>query len=81
MEGRGYSGGKPRHWVMIREVVSLDMLVSMGEVTACVGGGTKEVSEVRRVELRGPLQTKTMIMITSLNNSMQGILIFERDIQ
>ena len=77
--GHGYSGGKPRHWVMIREVVSLDMLVSMGEVTACVGGGTKEVSEVRRVELRGPLQTKTMI--TSLNNSMQGILIFERDIQ
>jgi hypothetical protein len=28
---------------MIREVVSLDMLVIMGEVTACVGGGTKEV--------------------------------------
>jgi hypothetical protein len=79
MVGHGYSGGKPRHWVMIREVVSLDMLVSMGEVTACVGGGTKGVSEVRSVELQGPLQTKTMI--TSLNNSMQGILIFERDIQ
>jgi hypothetical protein len=31
---------------MIREVVSLDKLVIMGEVTACVGGGTKEVSEV-----------------------------------
>ena len=44
--GCGYSGGKPRHWVMIREFVSLDMLVVMGEVTACVGGGTKEVSEV-----------------------------------
>ena len=44
--GCGYSGGKPRHWVMIREVESLDMLVVMGEVTACVGGGTKEVSEV-----------------------------------
>ena len=42
----GYSGGKPRQWVKIREVVSLDMLVVMGEVTACVGGGTKEVSEV-----------------------------------
>ena len=27
-------------------LVSLDMLVIMGEVTACVGGGTKEVSEV-----------------------------------
>ena len=43
MVGCGYSGGKPRHWVMMREVVSLDMLVVMGEVTACVGGGTKEV--------------------------------------
>ena len=43
--GCGYSGGKPKHWVMIREVVSLDILVVMGEVTACVGG-TKEVSEV-----------------------------------
>jgi hypothetical protein len=31
---------------MIREVVSLDMPVIMGEVTTCVGGGTKEVSEV-----------------------------------
>jgi hypothetical protein len=46
MVGCGYSGGKPRHWVRIREVVSLDMLVVMGEVTACVGSGTKEVSEV-----------------------------------
>ena len=27
MVGCGYSGGKPRHWLMIREVVSLDMLV------------------------------------------------------
>ena len=45
MVGCGYSGGKPRHWVMIREV-SLDMLAVMGEVTACVGGGTKEVSGV-----------------------------------
>ena len=25
MVGCRYSGGKPRHWVMIREVVSLDM--------------------------------------------------------
>ena len=31
---------------MIREVVSLDMLVVMGEVTAYVGGGIKEVSGV-----------------------------------
>ena len=31
---------------MMREVVSLDMLVVMGEVTACVGGGTKEVTGV-----------------------------------
>ena len=46
MVGCGYSRGKPKHWVMIREVVSLDMLVVMGEVTACVGGGTKEVSGV-----------------------------------
>ena len=40
----GYSGGKLRHWLMIREVVSLVIVVIMGEVTACVGGGTKEVS-------------------------------------
>ena len=46
MVGCGYSEGKPRHWVMIREVVSLDMLVIMSEVTACVGGGTEEVSEI-----------------------------------
>ena len=46
MVGCGYGGGKPRHWVMIREVVSLDMLVVMGEVTASVGGGRKEVSEL-----------------------------------
>ena len=46
MVGCGYSGGKPIHWVMIKEVLSLDMLVLMGEVTTCVGGGTKEVSEV-----------------------------------
>ena len=46
MVGCGYSRGKPRYWVMIREVVSLDMLVVMGEITACVGGGTKEVSEL-----------------------------------
>ena len=26
------------------EVASLDALVMLGEVTACVGGGTKEVS-------------------------------------
>ena len=46
MVGCGYSGGKPRHWVMIRKVVSLDMLVVMGDATAFVGRGTKEVSEV-----------------------------------
>ena len=44
--GCGYSVGKLSHWVMIRGVVSLDKLVIMGEVTACVGGGTKEVSKV-----------------------------------
>ena len=43
MGGRD-SGGKPRHRV-IREVASLNGLVMLGEVTACVGGGTKEVSE------------------------------------
>ena len=43
--GCGYSGGKPRHRVMKREVASLDGLVMLGEVTACVGGVTKEVSE------------------------------------
>ena len=53
--GVRYSGGKPRHWVMMREVVSLDMLVVMGEVTACVGGGTKEVTGVCRVDLGAPL--------------------------
>ena len=46
MVGCGYGGGKPRHWVMMREVLSLDMLVVMGEVNAYVGGGTKEVSGV-----------------------------------
>ena len=55
MVGCGYSGGKPRHWVMMRQVVSLDMLVVMGEVTACVGGGTKEVTGVCRVGLGAPL--------------------------
>jgi hypothetical protein len=41
----GYSGGKPRHFVMVREVASLDVLVMLGEITACLGDGTKEVSE------------------------------------
>ena len=54
MVGCGYSRGKPRHWLRIREVVFLDMLVVMGEVTACVGAGTKEVSEVWRVEQGAP---------------------------
>ena len=39
---------------MMREVVSLDMLVVMGEVTICVGGGTKEVSEACLVGLGAP---------------------------
>ena len=43
--GCGYSGGKPRHQVMIREVASLEGLDMLGEVITCVGGGTKEVSE------------------------------------
>jgi hypothetical protein len=30
---------------MIKEVASLDTLVMLGEVTACVGGETKEVYE------------------------------------
>ena len=29
----------------IREVASLEALVMIGEVTTCVGGGTKELSE------------------------------------
>ena len=45
MVGCEYSGGKPRHRVMIREVASLDVLVILGEVTACVGGGTKRLSK------------------------------------
>ena len=39
---------------MIREVVSLDMLVILGEVTACVGGGTKEVSKACTVGQGAP---------------------------
>ena len=78
MVGCGYSGGKPRHWVTITEIASLDVLVMLGEVTACVGGGTKEVSEVCWLGLRAPQWTKTKITI--LNNSIQGILTFERDI-
>ena len=31
--------------MIIREVASLDVLVILGEVTECVGGGTKEESE------------------------------------
>ena len=38
-----YYGGKPRPWV--REVASLEILDMLGEITPCVGGGTKEVSE------------------------------------
>jgi hypothetical protein len=40
-----YSGGKPRHRVMIRQVASLDGLDMLVEVITCVGGGTNEVSE------------------------------------
>ena len=40
---------------MIREIASLDTLVILGEVTACVGIGTKEVSEACTVGL-GALQ-------------------------
>jgi hypothetical protein len=39
---------------MIREVVSLDTVVILGEVTACVGGGTKEVFEACTVRLGAP---------------------------
>ena len=39
----------------IREVASLEALVMLGEVTACVGGGTKEESEACRVGLGAPL--------------------------
>ena len=39
---------------MIREVASLGTLVILGEVTACVGGGIKEVSEACTVELGAP---------------------------
>ena len=42
-------------------------------------GGTKEESEACRLGLEAPLGTKTMITI--LNNSIQGILTFERDIK
>ena len=45
MVGCGYSGGKPKHRVKIREGASLDGLVMLGEVITCMGGGTKEVFE------------------------------------
>ena len=41
MVGYEYSGGKPRHSVTMREVLSLEAPVKSGEDTACVGGGTK----------------------------------------
>ena len=41
--------------MMMREVVYLDMLVVMGEVTACVGGGTKEVSGGMKSGTRGSI--------------------------
>ena len=43
------------YYVMIREVASLDVLVILDEVTARVGGGTKEESEACRVGLGAPL--------------------------
>jgi hypothetical protein len=39
---------------MIREVVSLDMLVILGVVTAYVGGGTKEEPKACTVGLGAP---------------------------
>ena len=39
---------------MIREVASLDMLVILGLVTTCVGGGTKELSKACAVGLGAP---------------------------
>ena len=38
----------------IREVASLDALVMLGEVTACVGGGAKEESGAFCVGLGAP---------------------------
>ena len=52
VQGCGYSGGKPRHWVMIREVASLDTLVILGVVTACVGVGTPLYSGTRGSALK-----------------------------
>ena len=41
MVGCEYSGGKAVHRVTMKEILSLEMSFKPGDVTTCVGGGTK----------------------------------------
>ena len=43
--GCEYSGGKPMRCMMMREVLFLEASINIGEVSACVWGGTKELSK------------------------------------
>ena len=43
MEGYEYSSGNPKCWVTMKEIASLE--ASIEPVSACMGGGTKELYE------------------------------------
>ena len=45
MVGCEYSGGKPVHIVIMKEILSLEIAFKPGDVTAGVGGGTKLLAE------------------------------------
>ena len=45
MVGCDYSGGKPVHRVTMKEILSLGISFKPGDVTACVGGGTKVLTK------------------------------------
>ena len=45
MVGSEFSGGKPMQFVTMIEILSLETSFKPGEVTACVGGGTKGLTK------------------------------------
>ena len=45
MVGCEYSGGKPRHRVTMKDVLSLEAPFKPDATTACVGGGTKGLAK------------------------------------
>jgi hypothetical protein len=46
MVGCEYRGGKPRHLVIMREILSLETSLKPEDVIACVGGGTERLDKV-----------------------------------